>query len=53
MRTIEEVINEIEDIEIDDINIGRDAVVAKLLNEILEIHALEKKAYAEALKKER
>ena len=42
MRTIEEVVDEIEDIEIDDINVGRSTAVAERLDEILEIHRAEK-----------
>ena len=41
MRTIEEIVDEIEDIEIDDINVGRATAVAERLDEILEIHKAE------------
>lgn len=43
MRTIEEVIEEIENIETDDINVGRATAVAERLDEIVEIHKTEQK----------
>jgi len=42
MRTIEEVVDEIENIEIDDINVSRAVSIAERLDEILEIHRTEK-----------
>lgn len=42
MRTIEEVVNEIEDIVFDDINAGRVLAVVARLDEILRIHKTER-----------
>lgn len=45
MRTIEKVVDDIEDIEMDDRNFDRSMAVARRLDEILEIHRAEKSDY--------